>query len=204
MSEQRDPAIAILEFESITAGIVAGDAMVKASPVGTIYAGTVHPGRYLVLISGDTASVEEALTAGMEKSGRSVIDRVFLPDVHPDLANSMVGNSQQALFVGEALGIVESVSVASIVDAADAGVKAANVTIAGIRLADGLGGKGYLLYGGVVAEVEAAVEAAVARLEAHGGLVSSSVIAQLHDEMAENLVSDLRFLRRVMNHHRGV
>lgn len=204
MSELRDPAIAILEFESIATGIVAGDAMVKAAPVGSIYAGTVHPGRYLVLISGDTASVDEAVAAGLGASGSSLVDRVFLPDVHPDLADSIVGNARRALFTGEALGVVESVSVASIVDAADAGIKAADVNIAGVRLADGLGGKGYLLYDGVVAEVEAAVEAAVARLEAHEGLVEAKVIAQLHPEMAHNLVSDLRFLRRVMDHHRGV
>jgi microcompartment protein CcmL/EutN len=48
-----DPAVALVEFDSISAGIVAGDAMVKSSPIGTIYAGTVHPGKYLVLVSGD-------------------------------------------------------------------------------------------------------------------------------------------------------
>ena len=61
-----DPAVGLLEFASIAAGIVAGDAMVKASPVGSIYAGTVHPGKYLVLVSGDTASVETALDAGCD------------------------------------------------------------------------------------------------------------------------------------------
>ena len=48
------PAIGLLEFESVAAGIVAGDAMAKASPVAALYAGTVHPGRYLVLVGGDT------------------------------------------------------------------------------------------------------------------------------------------------------
>ena len=72
-----DPAIALLEFESISAGIVAGDAMVKASPIGAIYAGTVHPGKYLVLVSGDTASVEIALEVGAAPG--SLGDSVFLP-----------------------------------------------------------------------------------------------------------------------------
>ncbi|MFV9673583.1 MAG: BMC domain-containing protein, partial [Acidimicrobiia bacterium] len=34
-----DPAIAIVEFNSIAVGIFAGDAMVKSSPVSSIYAG---------------------------------------------------------------------------------------------------------------------------------------------------------------------
>ena len=45
-----ESAIALFEFESISAGIVAGDVMVKTAPLGAIYAGTVHPGKYLVLV----------------------------------------------------------------------------------------------------------------------------------------------------------
>lgn len=192
-----DPAIALLEFDSISAGIVAGDAMVKASPIGSIYAGTVHPGNYLVLVSGDTASVEIALATGSDAGGDRLSDSVFLPDIHPDVTAAIVGGAKQASLSEEALGIVETATVAAVIDAADAGVKAADVRVSSIRLADGLGGKGYVLFSGLVAEVEAAVEAAVARTEPHGSLVRSDLIAQLHQEMAENLGVELRFMRRV-------
>ncbi len=192
-----DSAIVLLEFESISAGIVAGDAMVKAAPVGSIYAGTVHPGKYLVLVSGDTASVEVALSVGSEIGGDHLADSVFLPDIDPSVISAIVGGAKNASLGAEALGIVETSTVAAVIEAADAGVKAAEVELAAVRLADGLGGKGYLLFSGIVAEVEAAVEAAVARAEPHGTLVRHDVIAQLHGEMAENLGSQLRFLRRV-------
>ena len=57
------PALALLEFHSIAAGIQAGDAMVKRSPVGQIRSGTVQPGHYLVLVTGQVAEVEEAVAA---------------------------------------------------------------------------------------------------------------------------------------------
>ncbi len=189
--------MALLEFDSISAGIVAGDAMVKASPLGSIYAGTVHPGKYLVLVSGDTASVEVALATGAETGRGHVNDSVFLPDIHPDVTAAIVGGAKSASLTEEALGIVETSTVAAVIDAADAGVKAAEVVVSSVRLADGLGGKGYVLFSGMVAEVEAAVEAAAGRTESHGTLVRSDVIAQLHDEMADNLDNDLRFMRRV-------
>jgi microcompartment protein CcmL/EutN len=192
-----DPAIALLEFDSISAGIVAGDAMVKNSPIGAIYAGTVHPGNYLVLVSGDTASVEIALATGTDAAGEHLADVVFLPDIHPDVTAAIVGGGKAAALSLEALGIVETTTVAAVIDAADAGVKAADVTVSSVRLADGLGGKGYVLFSGVVAEVEAAVEAAVVRTAPHGSLVRSDLIAQLHEEMAENLGAELRFMRRV-------
>ncbi|MGH8915142.1 MAG: BMC domain-containing protein [Acidimicrobiia bacterium] len=196
MSE-RDPALALFEFSSISAGIVAGDAMVKSAPLGAIYAGTVHPGKYLVLVMGDTASVDEAVTVGNEAGSESLVDMVFLPDAHPTVAQALSGNTLRAPVGEEALGIVETSSVAASLDAADAGVKAADVLLASIRLADGLGGKGYVLFSGVVAEVEAALDAAVSRVEPHGTLIRSDLIAQLHGEMADNLRAELHFLSRV-------
>jgi microcompartment protein CcmL/EutN len=192
-----DPAIALLEFDSISAGIVAGDAMVKSSPIGSIYAGSVHPGKYLVLVTGSTASVEIALKTGVEISAAHLTDSVFLPDIHPSVTRAIVGPDAGASLRHEALGIVETVSVSAAIDAADAGAKAADVTVSSVQLADGLGGKGYVLFSGPVSEVEACVEAAVSRTEIHGTLVRSDVIAQLHDEMAENLVNQLRFMERV-------
>lgn len=192
-----DPALALLEFDSISAGIVAGDAMVKTSPISSIHAGTVHPGRYLVLARGDTASVEIALATGRDVGSRHVSDWVFLPDVHRDVITAIVGNSNAASLAGESIGIVETSTVATAIDAADAGVKTAAVRVSSIRLADGLGGKGYVLFAGVVAEIEAAVAAATARTEPHGTLIRSDVIAQLHEEMADNLQAELRFMKRV-------
>lgn len=190
-----DPALALLEFDSISAGIVAGDAMVKTAPIAAIYAGTVQPGRYLVMVSGDTASVEIARDTGLAVGG--LIDSVFLPDVHPEVTAAIAGGGAGAVLRAEALGIVETSTVAAVVDAADAGVKAAEVSVSSVRLADGLGGKGYVLFSGVIAEVEAAVDAAVSRCEPHGTLVRSDVIPQLHIEMAGNLSAEARFMRRV-------
>lgn len=193
----RDPALALFEFDSISAGIVAGDAMIKTAPLGAIYAGTVHPGRYLVLVTGDTASVAEARRVGEEVGGDALADSVFLADVHPAVAGAVRGNSGRATVGDEAIGIVETTTVAAVLDSADAGVKAADAELASIRLADGLGGKGYVIFTGVLAEVEAALEAAVARTLVHGTLLRSDLIPQLHQEMAENLRRDLGFLNRI-------
>lgn len=192
-----NPALALLEFESISAGIVAGDAMVKAAPLGSIHTGTVHPGRYLVLVTGDTASVEVAIDVGRDVGRNLVSDMVFLADAHPSVVDALRGNKETAAVGDEALGIVETDSVAAALDAADAGVKAADVNLAAVRLADGLGGKAYVLFSGTVAAVEAGLDVAVARAEGHRALIRSDLIAQLHGEMADNLRGDLRFSKRV-------
>ena len=189
-----DPALALLELDSIAAGIEAGDAMAKRAPIDVIRAGTVHPGKYLVLVGGSVGDVEEALEAGREVASSSVLDIVLLPHVHPELVAAIRGIRRAA--AGEALGVIETATVAAILEAADAGLKGANVHLLEIRLADDLGGKAYLLFDGLVADVEAAVEIGAGRIAGSPGMVTR-VIARLHAEMAANLAADARFAGRV-------
>jgi len=189
------PAILLLEFDSIARGIRAGDAIAKRAPLETLHTGTVQPGKYLVLAGGEVAGVEEARLAGLLVAGDSLLDEIFLPDVHPDVVAAIVGERRQE--PGEALGVVETRTVAAVLRAADAGVKGANVALLEVLLADGLGGKGYLLFGGTVSEVEAAVELGVASLPDHSQLVASEVIAQLDPRMWTNLIEHGSFGRRV-------
>jgi microcompartment protein CcmL/EutN len=189
-----EPALALLELDSIAAGIEAGDAMAKRAPIEVIRAGTVHPGKDLILVGGAVGDVEEALEAGREVGGSSVLDVVLLPDVRQDLVAAIRGARQAP--DGEALGVIETATVAAILEAADAGLKGARVRLLEIRLADDLGGKGYLLFDGTVADVEAAVEIGTGRIAASPGL-AWRVIPRLHAEMADNLAADARFAARV-------
>ncbi len=189
------PAIVLLEFDSIAIGILAGDAMAKRAPLAALRAGTVQPGKYLVLAGGAVADVEEARAAGLEAGETALVDQIFLPDIHPDVLGSLSGERRRAH--GEAVGVVETRTVAATIAAADAAVKGSLVTLLDIRLADGLGGKGYLLLGGDVSDVEAGVDLGVSRLTRSGELVGSVVIPRMHEEMYENLHSQQRFGHRV-------
>jgi microcompartment protein CcmL/EutN len=197
LSEDRDPAIGLVELDSIAIGLVVADAMVKAAPVGSVYSGTVHPGRYLVLVSGDPASVEVALQAGRGASGSSLLDELFLADVDPLVIEAIISAEAAGSLSGEALGIFETRTVATVVTAADAAVKGADVVLPVVRLADGLGGKGYAFFSGTVADVEAALAAAAERTESPQNVLQSVVIPQLHDEVRSNVEAGLRFNARL-------
>lgn len=186
-------AIALFEYDSIAAGIESGDDMVKRAPLEVIHAGTVHPGKYLVLVSGSVGDVEEALAAAEIRNGEHLLSSMFLPDPHPSLAGGLAGDESPRN--GESLGIIETETVADVIRAADAGLKGADVELQRIYLADDLGGKGYVLFSGTLTEVDAAVEQGSERVE--GTLVARRVIPQLHDEMADNVGGDGRFASRI-------
>lgn len=185
-----DPALALLEFSSIAAGVLAGDAMVKRAALDVLRAGTVQPGRFLVLVGGAVAEVEEALKAGREAAPDALNDHIFLPGVHPAVVRALDGGrSPQA---DDALGIIETRSVPAAIHAADRGVKGAQVTLLEVRLADGLDGKGLVFFTGIVSDVEAALEIACGALDA-SQIVRKVVIAQLHGEMAQIVHRNTRF-----------
>jgi len=188
-------AIALLEFGSIAFGVRAGDAMVKRAPVDVAYAGTIHPGNYLVLVAGDVACVEEAFRAGLEAGAETLLDRLFLPAVHPDVVQALLG--RRGASSGEALGMVETTTVAATIGAADSGLKGAEVSLVEIRLGDRIGGKGYCAFSGPLAEVEAAVEVAVQRMPSPESLVADVVIPQFHDEMLANIEASSEFWTRI-------
>ena len=185
-----EPALALIEFDSIAAGIQAGDAMVKKAPIARIVAGTVQPGHYLVLISGEVADVDESLKAGRERGGAHVVDTVFLPHVHPAVVNAIA--REREIRSGAALGVIETATVPAAIRSADAGVKGAQVALLEVRLADGLHGKGLTLFTGEVSDVEAAIEIGAGAIEPQL-VVNQVVIAQLHPEMNVNIQQHTRF-----------
>jgi microcompartment protein CcmL/EutN len=147
-----------------------------------------------VLIGGTVAEVQESLATGRAVGRDSVLDHVFLPHVHPDVVTAIGGG--RAEVPRDAVGVIETSTVAAAIQAADSGIKGAEVRLLEVRMADGLGGKGIVLYSGVVADVEAAIEIGCAVIRP-GLLVRHVVISQLHPEIWENLSAATRFGSRL-------
>ncbi len=184
---KKHPALAIVEFSDIPTGIYAADAMLKKAPIAFIKCGTITRGRYLVMIGGSTAAVEEARDEGLARGGDQVLDHLLLADVHPRVYDAIVGTRRAG---GQgAVAIVETDTVASNVRAAEAALKATDVELIEIRLADtGLSGKGVSLYQGDLHQIEEAVRVARAFLEGAGAGMRHRVIPSPH----EGLLAQIR------------
>ena len=178
-------AVGMVEFSSIAAGIDAADQMVKTAQVFPLFFKTICPGKYLAAISGDVAAVSASISSGREAHPETVVDWFVIPNIHRDVIAALSG----AATIGErgALGVIETFSAASIVVAADAAVKAADVQLLDVRTALGLGGKGYALITGDVAAVEAAVDAGSVAAAESGLLVNKVVIPRPADSVFEQI-----------------
>ena len=171
------PAIALIEFDSIARALRAGDAMVKKASVRIALSEPISPGKYLILISGMEAEVDESCRAGLAEGADQVVESLFLPGVHLDVVHGIHGTRRERP-LDRSLGIVETRSVASAVLACDAACKEAPVELLAMRLGKGIGGKGVFSLAGELWDVQAAVEAALAAIEERRSLVASEIIAR--------------------------
>jgi microcompartment protein CcmL/EutN len=181
-----DNSIGGVETSSMARGFDVSDAMLKAAKVRILLARTVCPGKYVVLVSGEVADVSAAVKAGAERAQESLVDHFTIPNIHPDVFPAIEGTSQVAEL--ESLGVLETFSVASIIEAADAAVKSAHVRLIEIRLAMAMGGKGLAWFTGSVAAVETAAAAGAASAGEKGLLVQKIVIPQPRPELLRELI----------------
>jgi microcompartment protein CcmL/EutN len=181
VAEPFGPALGLLELESIARGLVVADVLVKRAAVRIFRAEAVSPGKYLLLFHGPVAEVEESFAAGAAAGGPMVIDRLLLPQLAFGVARAL-GGTADAMIAGDAVGIVETHTVAAAIRAADTAAKRANVRLTRLELAKGIGGKGWFTLAGPQGDVEAALDAAGAAIDA-SLLVTTEIIERPHREL---------------------
>jgi microcompartment protein CcmL/EutN len=176
----------MIELGSIAAGYEVCDAMLKSAAVDLLLARSVCSGKFIVMVRGDVAAVESAVAAGNQAGGFSKIDSFVIPNVHESVFPAISGNTKVDAL--DALGIIESFSVASLIEGADAAVKSANVQLVEVRLAMALGGKAFATMTGSVSAVQSAVDAGAAAVGQKGLLVNKVVIPSPRPELLTEMI----------------
>jgi len=181
-------SIGLVELSSVATGFLVEDTMLKAASIQLLMARTICSGKFLVVISGDVASVQAALEAGGAAAGAALIERRQIARLHATVLPAISGSVDVDPKQLRSIGVIETFSAASIIDAADAAVKSANVTLLRIHLAMALGGKGFVLMAGDVSSVQAAVAAGSKAAAEEGMLVGRGVIAAPSPELFRDFI----------------
>lgn len=179
-------ALGIVELNSIASGIEAADAMLKCADVTLLSAHAICAGKYMVLIQGDVAAVKSSLEAGVEIAAENLVNDKMIANLHPQVFSALLGAGE--INEAQAVGIIETFSVATCITAADVAVKTSDVTLLEIRLARGLGGKAFAIINGDVAAVRSSVESAVNQHKEEGMIAKSVVIPSLHKDLLDAIM----------------
>ena len=186
------PAFAAIEFNSVPVGLFAADALLKKSPISLIRSGTIGSGRFLILLAGTTASVAEAHAEALFHGGLQVADDTFLPDIHSDLYDGILGNVRHA---GEGpLWVLETPTVSCNIQAIERAMKGVPVELVEFRAGDPrMHGRGLSILQGDLYDVEAAQDIALSVLETRGIPAQHRLLTSPHDALLRQISVSTRF-----------
>ena len=188
-------ALGFIETKGLVGNIEATDAMLKAADVEFIGSDTIGAGLTTVIVTGEVGAVQAATDAGQEAASR--VGELFCVNViarpHTDLARIMppkgpaVGKSAkdagEQVPVNSALGMIETNGLTAAIQAADAMLKSADVSLVGQeKIGAGLV---TVFVQGDVGGVKAAVEAGQTAAMRIGEVVSAHVIPRPHTSVSE-------------------
>lgn len=179
-------AIGMLEFSSVARGLYTADQMVKVSDVEIVTAVAVCPGKYIVIVKGNVAAVESSVETGEKEAGEYIVDSIIIPNVTSSIFSAIVGATMPDEV--EAIGIIESFSLSSMIIVADAVLKAANVAPLELRLGNGLGGKAYFTFTGDVAAVEVGADVGTKLAGEKGLFLNAEVIPSPSERIMSSLL----------------
>lgn len=179
-------AIGMVEYRTVSSGITAADTMAKTSAVEILESHVICPGKYIVLVSGELSAVRAAVDAAAKKNSEMMTDSFVLGNPHEDIFRAIYGGAP--VENAKALGVLETFASPSIIVAADAAAKAAEVQLIEVRIARGMSGKAYLLITGTVASVTAAIEHAKQKISTEGTFLDSAVIPNPDPSIWESIL----------------
>lgn len=182
-----DIAIGVLELCSIARGVEVADAVLKEAHVEMLFATPVQPGKYVMLFTGSVADVRASAARGAQLAAGDLVDQLVLSQVHEQVVPMLRRKGGKINGSLDAIGVIETNTVASTVSAADIALKTATVDLVDIRIANGLGGKSFFTLTGEVSDVRSSVAAGARMAQERGLLTREVVIPRPHPELVRHL-----------------
>lgn len=179
-------AIGLIELKSIPIGIQTADEMLKSANVELILANPICPGKYMILISGEVGAVNNSIQRGINVADVFLVESHIINNVHEDVLIAVSGVSDVTDI--KSIGAIETISALTAIKAADIAVKSSNIKLLEVRVAKGLGGKGFLIMTGEISSIKSAVKSCENELGKMGEITSTSVIASPHKSLIDKLV----------------
>jgi microcompartment protein CcmL/EutN len=179
--------IGLLELCSVAKGVEVADAVLKEADVEMLFATNVQDGKYVMLYTGSVKDVESSTARGAQLAGGDLVDRLVIQQVDEQVVPMLKRRGGKINGTLDAIGVVETSTVASSIVACDLALKTATVDLIDFRIANGLGGKSFFVVTGEVSDVRSAVAAGARMAQEKNQLLRDVVIPRPHPDLVKHL-----------------
>ncbi len=179
-------SIGAIEFKSIAKGIEVSNEMVKKHIVEVLYLKSICPGKFLVIVSGDVADVNNCIDCGMSLSEGFVVDSFVINSVHNQIIDGLKHRYESHTNIKSVL-LVETNRVCAGIKMLDKTLKSANVNLAMLQLSFTIAGKLVYMVSGDIGSLESAIEQSEIIVD-EKNIVYHCIIPSIDEEIIKNLV----------------
>jgi microcompartment protein CcmL/EutN len=187
MSQEPIQTLGVIELSSVARGLVACDAMLKKAHVRLLRAAPVGSGKFIVLLTGSEADLEEAVAEGQTVADELLLGWTCIPNIDNQVIEALRRRRAAGVSL-DAVGVLEGCGLVSAIRAADQAVKAAGVQLLELTFDLDLGGKAFLTLTGDLSELQAALDAGERQLREDRTFLHRELIARPHSDMGAVLL----------------
>lgn len=179
-------SIGAIEFRSIAKGFEVSNEIVKKSFVEVLYLKSICPGKFIIIISGDTGEVNTAIDYGLSISDGFMVDSFIINAVHESIIDGLKNKYKHTENISS-IGIMETNKVCAGLKALDKTLKSSDVNLIKLQLSFAIGGKLVYMVSGSLSSINYGIDEAKNTLKVKD-IVYSSVIPSVDEKIIKNLI----------------
>ncbi len=174
MSDFKKGNIAVIEMKSVARGVMVTDSMAKAARISIVLSTSICPGKYLAIIEGELGALDSAVRIAEKLGGRHIFSSFIIGGINTRVIEAISGKNEDTTL--DAMGIIESMQIAHLINSSDIAVDSAEVDFVEFRLGRGCGVNSFYILTGTLSSVNSAVENAAGFLGKKGSLIAKRIV----------------------------
>lgn len=132
-------SIGAIEFKSIAKGIEVSNEMIKKSSVDVLYLKSICPGKFLIIVGGETSYINECVDYGIKLGEGYIVDNFVINAISQEILDGFK-NKYQKLDSIVSIGVVESSKVCAGIKMLDKTLKSGDLVLVKLQLSFAIGG----------------------------------------------------------------
>lgn len=150
-------SIGAIEFKSIAKGIEVSNEMIKKSSVDVLYLKSICPGKFLIIVGGETSYINECVDYGIKLGEGYIVDNFVINAISQEILDGFK-NKYQKLDSIVSIGVVESSKVCAGIKMIDKTLKSGDLVLVKLQLSFAIGGKLVYIVAGDLSSLEYALK----------------------------------------------
>lgn len=179
-------SIGAIEFKSIAKGIEVSNDMVKKSFVEVLYLKSICPGKFLIIIAGETSQVKECVDYGLYKGSGYIVDNFIINAVHGDIVNGLK-HKYKSMENITSIAVMETRKVCVGIKSLDKTLKSSDVVLLKLQLSFAIGGKLVYIVTGDLSSLEVGIGEGKSMLNSKE-IINISIIPSVDKQIIKNLI----------------